>query len=365
MLASTPSPSAVAEVRVGPRDGMVVESLPPVAMPIFQNEQKLPNTALAKRLERQENWAMAAMEWQRLALETSGKEEATAWMHAALATAKTGSPHAAADILSTVLETAPATQHDELMFHFTRFSTGVSQTEALAQLAQNPANPWAKAALWQNVMQQARTGAVTKTYNLPEAESLRRTQAAFAQKSATMALTTGLIGLVPGAGHMVLGHYTQGAMILLFTALFALAFLSACRHRHYAYAFLLVIPAASLWLNSPILAYQATKAASQATWQAQLAAWENKIPTPAEGFTLLPEPSVPEALPPLVPQAASPTVASISQALIASPSLAVPVLKAVVQQVVSSTLHPPVSPPRPHALSVPVGASRPPMQPSR
>jgi hypothetical protein len=66
---------------------------------------------------------------------------------------------------------------------------------------------------------------------------------------------------------------------LLGWAVFGLAFLSACRHRHYAYAFVWAFPFMALWLNSPLSAAQAAEAAAYAARVQTMAGWQDLRPS--------------------------------------------------------------------------------------
>jgi hypothetical protein len=278
--------AAMAEPRVGPHDGMRVENLPPVAFPTATVEENLPDNALAVQLEKNGFDVLAGVEWQRVALASHGAEERRAWLRAGQAFMRAQKYQAAELSFQKAQDLgggAPSAM-PELLYNVAGASTGAPRMAALGKLATMPHNPWAKAALWRDVLAQAEHGPITHTYGWPELDAMRAYQTRFAAGNQKQAWIAAGFGAIPGAGHMVEGDYSQGAMILLFTALFGLAFLSACRHRHYAYSFLLVLPCVSLWLNSPIMAHALSLQKAEARWQAQVAKLKAQIVVPQAGY---------------------------------------------------------------------------------
>ena len=148
------------------------------------------------------------------------------------------------------------------------------------------------------------TAATFRRLERPQAETLKKRVAAIRTTGQAKLALAGAMGvLAPGLGHMYAGNIPQGVAVLIIWCLFTLAFLSACRHRHYAYAFLFVIPAAALWLTGPVVAMQLAKEQTDKVLHASLAKWADLrpvVPTDTVADTP-PQSNEPEPVPTVSP----------------------------------------------------------------
>lgn len=283
-------PAMAQAITVGPLHGKPGPSLRPISSPdVGMAVEELPDTGFPKELERSGDLAGAAVEWQRLAYKSAGMEREQALTNATRLYIALDKPVIASTILNELVTENPSTPYaPEALYHI---STGprttvnaVAQSTALKQLQKIfPENAWTKAALLNDVWMQAEKGRVTHTYNLPQAEEMKKRIKQVRGLQQEKVARAGALGvIVPGAGHAYAGNVPQGLTVLLVWFLFMLAFLSACRHRHYAYSFLFVIPAASLWLTSPVVAMQLVRDETEKKVVANLAKWNDlkpEIPT--------------------------------------------------------------------------------------
>ena len=284
-LLAVAMPVAASDVSVGPLDGKSGPALRPLSNPTTTMAvEVLPGSAdvgLPKELERLGDLSAAALEWQRIAYENTGAQRDLALTNATRLQIALGHPDVAAAILSELLTENPATPYaPEALYHIASGPVSPAQVGALKQLHDTFAgNPWANAALLNDVWQQAEKGKITETYNLKPAEELKaRIKTLHLQQQEKIAKAGALGVVLPGAGHAYAGNIPQGLTVLMVWCLFTLAFLSACRHRHYAYSFLFVIPAAALWLSSPVVAMQLVRDETQKKLEKSLTQWSDLRP---------------------------------------------------------------------------------------
>jgi hypothetical protein len=225
----------------------------------------------------------AALEWQRLAYKSNGAERELALTNAARLFIAMDKPVVASSFINELLTENPASTYaPEALYHISTGPDGAARSNALKQLQEKfPANDWTKAALMHDVWKQAEAkgSRISRTYNLPQAEELKLRIKKFRTLQQEKVARAGAFGVViPGAGHAYAGNIPQGLTVLLVWCLFTLAFLSACRHRHYAYSFLFIIPAVSLWLTSPVVAMQLVRDETQRKIATNLASWTDLRP---------------------------------------------------------------------------------------
>jgi hypothetical protein len=267
--------------RVGPLDGAQGPSLPAVALPQLAHEEALFNPWLAKELERRGMLAAATLEWTRLEREARGADLQQALEALARLSYQQGQPTLAADFIAQLQDLSPTYQpSDALLVAQLGAVQGASRTAVLQALqTRYPTSRESVTARWQAVWQEAAaTGRVTNAWGLDMAALLEsRLKFLRAEALTHYTLAVGL-AVLPGAGHLLLQEWARAVVVLLGWAVFGLAFLSACRHRHYAYALVWAVPFVALWLNSPLLAAQAAEVqAQQARWQA-MASWQDLRP---------------------------------------------------------------------------------------
>ncbi len=271
-------------VTVGPLDGKAGPSLKPLAVPdATLHVEELPDTGFPKALEKLGDLPSAALEWQRLAHKAHGQEREEALTNAARLNIAMERPAVAVAIITELLTENPTSAYaPEALYHISTGPNSAAQSDALRQLSEKfKGNPWATAAQLHDVWQQAETkGKITQTYGLPQAEELKTRIKKLRSAQQQKVAKAGAIGvMLPGAGHAFAGNIPQGLTVFIVWCLFTLAFLSACRHRHYAYSFLFVIPAVALWLTSPTVAMQIVRDDTHKTLLKNLASWNDLRPT--------------------------------------------------------------------------------------
>lgn len=307
MLAATATAAGKSEpAKVGPLDGKQVESLPPVITPMEAPDatmlvEKIANPGLAETAEKMEDTITAITEWQRLAYEFSGADRAKALQRLAAVQIKAGQKQGAAQTLRTFMKEnpqSPGLAKARYQLFMATHDTP-AETEALNLIMQqNPRTAWDDAALYTLVYNKAlATGHVEETYGMEKAATLQTRMKMLDQQNTARKATATMLGFVPGAGQMFLGKYAEGGLYLMLWALITLAFLSACRHRQYAYSFPLALAMAGLWLNSPGSAAQIAKDMAEAERKAAMPQWAGLQPEePAEAETAAVAP-VPAAVP--------------------------------------------------------------------
>jgi hypothetical protein len=269
--------------RVGPLDGAQGPSLPAVSMPMLAQEEELPNTALPMALEDKGLYEAALLEWARIEQDARGPERTQALSRLMILSELTGQPIAAQAYEQqwrALNPTAPTPPE----LAYVRYLMGQPDAEveaSLNTLATTAPNDYYSVlmrweALWHEA---ANTGRILKTYNLPAGVQLQERLKFLRTKDlANFMLVVGL-AVIPGAGHLFLQQWAMASVLLLGWAVFGLAFLSACRHRHYAYAFVWAFPFMALWLNSPLAAAQAAEAAAHTARVQALKDWQDLRPT--------------------------------------------------------------------------------------
>lgn len=280
MLAVLAAAAYAAPVQVGPLDGKAAPSLPAIAMPGDVVTEKLASTAFPATLEQMGDYPSAILEWQRVAYQSDGPDRLHALFKAATLQSQLNENSAATNTYQTILREYPtAAQTPEVLYHLAQITSGTTYTNVLTTLKTSYAQTsWGQAALLQNVWQQAQTGRITQTFNIPAAETLKKRIAAEHLVNINKGAMAGALGVIPGAGQIYLGQSGQGLALFVMWALFLLAFLSACRHRHYAYAFVFVIPAMALWLSSPATAIDLAKQQAAERRVTNLAKWTDLMP---------------------------------------------------------------------------------------
>ncbi len=276
-------PALACAVTVGKLDGKAGPSLRPIGTPGLSMEvEHLPDTGFPKELERLGDLPAAALEWQRLAHKSSGAEREQALTNAARLYIAMDQPAVASNLISELIKQNPASPYaPEALYHISTGPEGAAQAGALKQLQTNfTGNAWSTAALMKDVWEQAETrGRITQTYNLPQAEELKKRLKKLRGEQQEKVARAGALGVfIPGAGHAYAGNVPQGIAVMLVWCLFTLAFLSACRHRHYAYAFLFVIPSVALWLTSPVVAMQLVRDETRQKMEQNFTRWSDLRP---------------------------------------------------------------------------------------
>ena len=269
-------------VTVGPLDGKPAPTLKPLGIPAMSMEvESLPDTGFPKELERMGDLQSAALEWQRLAHKSTGSERELALTNATRLFIAMNQPVVASNLINELLTENPTTSYaPEALYHISTGPKGEAQQGALKQLQDKfAANEWAVAALMHDVWLQAEKGRISNTYQLKPAEELKLRMKKIRAEQQEKVARAGALGVfIPGAGHAYAGNIPQGITVLLVWCLFTLAFLSACRHRHYAYSFLFIIPSVSLWLTSPVVAMQLVRDETQKKIATSLANWNDLRP---------------------------------------------------------------------------------------
>ncbi|MCA3244772.1 MAG: hypothetical protein INF43_05685 [Alphaproteobacteria bacterium] len=267
--------------RVGPLDGAKGPSLPAVAMPALAHEEELFNPWLAKELERRGMLAAATLEWTRLEREARGADRQQTLEALARLSYQQGQPALAAEFIIQLQDLNPTYQPGEgLLMAQLGAVQGASRTAVLQALqTRYPTSRESVTARWRAVWQEAAaTGRVSQAWGL-EMASLLEARLKFLRAEALTHYTLAVgLAVLPGAGHLVLQDWGRAVVLLVGWALFGLAFLSACRHRHYAYALVWAVPFVALWLNSPLSAAQSAELKAQhQRWQA-MASWQDLRP---------------------------------------------------------------------------------------
>ncbi|RYG59440.1 MAG: hypothetical protein EON60_10440 [Alphaproteobacteria bacterium] len=308
---------------VGRLDGKPGPALRPIGTPGMSMEvERLPDTGFPKELERMGDLPAAALEWQRLAHSAHGDEREQALTNAARLYIAMDQPAVASNLITELIQQNPATDYaPEALYHISTGPGGVAQSGALKQLQEKfPGNGWSNAALMHDVWLQAQKGRVKETYNLPQAEELKiRLKKLRGEQQEKIARAGALGVFLPGAGHAYAGNIPQGITVMLVWCLFTLAFLSSCRHRHYAYSFLFVIPAASLWLSSPVVAMQLVRDETRKTIETNLQKWTDLKPVLPNAPKSSPAQAVSQPLAPLAVSATAATSPTVSSTLAPTP----------------------------------------------
>lgn len=273
----------LAAPHVGPLDGAQGPSLPAVAMPTLAQEEELPNTALPLRLEELGLYDAALLEWARIEQRAREPERMQALERLIILSELTGQPSAAQAYESQWRElnpTAPASTELAYVRYLMGQPRAALETTLRTLATTAPDDYYSVLMRWEALWHEAvNTGRITNIYNLPAAAQLQeRLKFLHTKEVADYMIAVGL-AVIPGAGHLYLQQWAMAAVLLLGWAVFGLAFLSACRHRHYAYAFVWAFPFMALWLNSPLLAAQAAEAAAYAARVQAMAGWQDLRPT--------------------------------------------------------------------------------------
>lgn len=299
-------------VTVGPLHGKAGPSLPALGTPAGSiATEELLDTSFPASLEERGDLASALLEWQRIAHKAFGEERELALTNATRLSIALERPQVASALLKELLTQNPASHYaPEVLYHLATGPDTMAAAQAFGQLQTIfPHNPWTEAAQMNEVWQQAeRSGKIVNTYGLPKAEDLKkRIMTLRAAEQARIGLAGAMGVLMPGLGHMYAGNMPQGIAVLIIWCLFTLAFLSACRHRHYAYSFLFIIPAAALWMTGPVVAMELAKDQARKKVEISLQKWNDLrpvLPDEAPPQTSAPQPAVTESL---VPETVSAT----------------------------------------------------------
>ncbi len=269
----------VALPRVGPLDGTLGPTLPAVALPMLGGEEELPNTALPKALEAKGLLAPATLEWARIELDARGAERTQALEALTRLSLLQDAPLAAENYLQVLQAQNPTYDVPENIL-LAQLVAEVSTTQALTDLQTRfPTTKGSVTARWADVWRQAHTGQIRQAWGLPEATQLQQRldeQAAVATTQYNLAVG---LSMVPGLGQASLGKYGAAALELLGWLVFGWAFYSACRYRHYAYAFVFVFPWVGLWLHAPVNAAIAAEAAARLARAEAMQTWQDLRPT--------------------------------------------------------------------------------------
>lgn len=300
---------------VGPLHGKAGPSLRALGTPAGIQAEELPDTSFPASLEDRGDLASALLEWQRIAHKAYGEEREEALTNAVRLSIALQRPQLAGSLLAELLTENPATPYaPQALYHLATGTDSMAAAQALGQLQTIfPHSPYTQAAQMNDVWQQAETsGKVLNTFNLPQAETLKKRLATLRNAEQARIGLAGAMGVImPGLGHMYAGYMAQGVAVLIIWCLFTLAFLSACRHRHYAYSFLFVIPAAALWLTGPVVAMELAKDQREKKIETSLKKWHDLRPVvPDEATTegLPAQPVTTESVTePVSPTAISPT----------------------------------------------------------
>ncbi len=270
-------------VTVGPLHGKPGPSLRALGTPAGSiATEELLDTSFPTSLEDRGDLASALLEWQRIAHKAFGAEREMALTNATRLSIALERPQVANALLTELLTQNPSSPYaPEALYHLATGTDTMAAAQAFGQLQTVfPHNPWTEAAQMNEVWQQAeRSGKIVNTYGLQKAEDLKkRISVLRAAEQARIGLAGAMGVLMPGLGHMYAGNMPQGIAVLIIWCLFTLAFLSACRHRHYAYSFLFVIPAAALWVTGPVVAMELAKDQTEKKIEASLKKWSDLRP---------------------------------------------------------------------------------------
>ncbi len=273
---------AASALEVGPLDNTFGPSLPAVAMPPPAAEETLANTAFPLRLEKEGLLDLALLEWARLETTTHGPERALALQRMVAVLARTGREADARRWLAVLAADYPGLPvTPDVQADLARATQGPARFVALATLARDfPHHEASVKARWDDVWRQAWAhGTIRDAYGLPAAALLQTRLDALNTTAATHWNVAVAASVIPGLGHALTGDGAGAIVFLLGWAVFGLAFMAACRHRHYAYAFVWVFPFVGLWMSAPLSA--AAKAETTATLarHAAMKHWTDVAPT--------------------------------------------------------------------------------------
>lgn len=271
------------EPTVGPNDGKAVESIAPVETPVLDAVEKMPDTTLPQSLEKSGDYAASLLEWRRILNQLHGPDRLNGLLATARLQQKLGNDSGALITLRTAqTEYATDDRAPEILYYISNLTTGDERTQLLGLINTRFAQtPWGQSALMQAVWQEAgTTGKISQTYDLPNAITLQKRLALLRVEAKARFTTAFAFSIIPGGGHLFLKDYATGGILLMFWAVLFLAFLSACRHRHYAYALVWAFPMAALWLNSPGLTIALAKQQAADQREAALTSWKDLQPPP-------------------------------------------------------------------------------------
>ena len=249
--------AVAAPVKVGPKDGHKGPSLPAVAMPTLAAEEKLKSPTLALDLERKGLHAAATLEWARFAEEAKGPDRAQALEHLAKLSFWQRNPVAGEAYVVQLLNEFPERGITEKIWEAELQATPVWARENLLQrlTEAQPQTRISVAARWDDVWRQAwLEGAVTQSWQLPEAKLLQARLESLAHRAQLRFMVAVGASVVPGLGLVLLGAFGWAALVVGVWVVFGWAFFSACRHRHYAYSLVFAFSWVAVWLLSPGLA---------------------------------------------------------------------------------------------------------------
>ena len=294
-VSGTISGTIPATITVGPRDNTAGPSLPPLLTPTgavspstLITEETLPDTGYPQWLAQQGNLPAALQAWQSVAYNTNGAERGWALLQVAHLQTQLKQPTLAAQTLANLrndaqLSSFTTPREGELIYRQLWVTPLAAQASLQASLQTLPAGPWRDAALllqaWQRVEAGGRVPAgAAATNTMPDwlhsVPSTLQRMDTLAEQNAMLAAT---LSALPGLGHLWLQAWAAGGLMLLAWALFGWAFLSACRHRHYAYACVWVWPFVGLWLQAPVGAYALAMQQAQTVERALLAKTQQQV----------------------------------------------------------------------------------------
>lgn len=273
--------SHAAPAKVGPKDGMVVESLAPIATPDFVEPEKMVDFTFPQNLEKAGDFSSALYAWQKTAHESSGADLLRAKLGVLRLHTQLGNTQAAQTLAGQLLtQPLPTEQADQVRFFLVQNLQGDARKEALKPFIENRTSAWADAALYNEAFREGwATGKINKTYGLDKAQTLYQRLTLMEQEAKTRAASAAAMSIVPGLGHMVLQDNATSGILLTVWALLGLAFISACRHKHFSYAFVFAIPFAALWVSAAPATLQIAQEQATHKRQAAMQSWAEFLPT--------------------------------------------------------------------------------------
>jgi hypothetical protein len=253
-----PLPHGRESAHVGALDNTAAPTLKGISMPtthevLLPDKNKLADTTLATQLEKAKEWALAALEWQRVAQDSAGTGKLKALEHAAESYENAQQKEGAARLWRQLATERTGPGRMYAFYRLSQLVSGDEQAEIIENLKAF-GGPWGEAVLYHDVWKQARTGPVKKTYGLPKAVELQRRLAtadlAFRQRAAMAAAC----GVVPGLGHAYAGKPSVAAGFLCIWSLMGWLFLFCWRRRWWPFVVLWMLPFSLLWGLSPGMA---------------------------------------------------------------------------------------------------------------
>ncbi|HEX2859761.1 MAG TPA: hypothetical protein VHP58_06165 [Alphaproteobacteria bacterium] len=280
--------TAKTAAHVGKLDGAKAPTLPAIGMPSISEDiitEKMPDTTLATQLEKAKEWALAALEWQRVAEGSKGKGRLKAIEHAAKSYEQVGQNEGAARMWRQLATERTGQERMYALYRLSQLVNGDERREIISNLKAF-GGPFAEAVLYRAVWEQAQTGPVTETYGLQKAAQLQQRLAEADTMLRRRAAMAAALGVVPGMGHAYAGKTSVAAGLLCAWSLLGWLFLWCWRRRWWPFVVLWMIPFSILWGTSPGMAGTTADAQNAKLRQTLLKDWTDLHPVdPVENNT--------------------------------------------------------------------------------